>query len=63
MLTVKGIAFQEATSEISNVEAIQFDFETIKVATNEFSDKNKLGQGGFGAVYRVQISRTFEIDR
>uniref|UniRef100_A0A0A0KHX1 Gnk2-homologous domain-containing protein n=1 Tax=Cucumis sativus TaxID=3659 RepID=A0A0A0KHX1_CUCSA len=62
-IQIKGIAFQEATSEISNVEAIQFDFETIKVATNEFSDKNKLGQGGFGAVYRVQISRTFEIDR
>ena len=29
------------------------DFEIIKVATNNFSDDNKLGQGGFGAIYKV----------
>lgn len=35
------------------METIQFDFETIKIATNDFSSENKLGQGGFGAVYKV----------
>ncbi|XP_022142137.1 cysteine-rich receptor-like protein kinase 29 isoform X2 [Momordica charantia] len=49
---IKGVAFQEATDEISRVETIQFDFHTIKVATDEFSDENKLGQGGFGVVYK-----------
>ncbi|GMP67023.1 hypothetical protein CsSME_00027151 [Camellia sinensis var. sinensis] len=29
-----------------------FDLESILVATNTFSDANKLGQGGFGPVYK-----------
>ncbi|KAL6197985.1 hypothetical protein ACLB2K_027777 [Fragaria x ananassa] len=28
------------------------DVETIKIATDDFSDSNKLGQGGFGTVYK-----------
>ena len=32
---------------------IQFDFGSIKDATNDFASENKLGQGGFGAVYKV----------
>lgn len=34
-------------------QLLQFDFATIKFATNDFSDANKLGQGGFGIVYKV----------
>lgn len=30
-----------------------FDLETILVATDNFSNANKLGQGGFGPVYKV----------
>ena len=30
-----------------------FDFQTIVAATNNFSLINKLGEGGFGPVYRV----------
>jgi hypothetical protein len=29
------------------------DLSTIARATNDFSPHNKLGQGGFGPVYRV----------
>ncbi|KAK0579392.1 hypothetical protein LWI29_025703 [Acer saccharum] len=37
-------------------ESLQFDFSTIKAATNDFPDNNKLGQGGFGAVYKGRLS-------
>lgn len=30
-----------------------FDFESILAATDNFSDENKLGKGGFGPVYKV----------
>ena len=47
-----------AASEISadlGVESLQFDFVTIGAATNKFSDDNKIGEGGFGKVYKVYI--------
>ncbi|KAB1202744.1 Cysteine-rich receptor-like protein kinase 10, partial [Morella rubra] len=33
-----------------------FDFGTIRVATDNFSEANKLGQGGFGAVYKGKLT-------
>ncbi|KAE8686675.1 Cysteine-rich receptor-like protein kinase 25 [Hibiscus syriacus] len=38
--------------DISTIESLQYDFSTIEVATNNFSDNNKLGEGGFGEVYK-----------
>ncbi|XP_074561716.1 receptor-like serine/threonine-protein kinase SD1-7 [Curcuma longa] len=32
-----------------------YDLSTIKAATNDFSDENKLGEGGFGVVYKGQL--------
>jgi len=32
-----------------------FDLSSIAAATDHFSDSNKLGQGGFGSVYKVVI--------
>ncbi|KAM5588570.1 cysteine-rich receptor-like protein kinase 29 [Rosa sericea] len=40
------------TDEIRTADSLQFDFDTIRVATNNFSEANKLGQGGFGSVYK-----------
>ena len=41
--------------QIGSAESLQFDFETIKIATDDFSDANKLVQGGFGVVYKVNL--------
>ncbi|PRQ31255.1 putative protein kinase RLK-Pelle-DLSV family [Rosa chinensis] len=43
------------SEEISLVESLQYNFEDIKSATDDFSDENKLGQGGFGAVYKGKL--------
>lgn len=33
-----------------------FDMATLSAATDNFSVDNKLGEGGFGTVYRVSLS-------
>ncbi|XP_048447169.1 cysteine-rich receptor-like protein kinase 29 isoform X3 [Pyrus x bretschneideri] len=43
------------SDDIGVVESLQYDFETIRSATDDFSDANKLGQGGFGAVYKGRL--------
>ena len=34
-----------------------FDFDDILDATDNFSEENKLGEGGFGPVYKVLCSK------
>lgn len=41
--------------EITTIENLQFAFSTIEAATNNFSPDNKIGAGGFGDVFMVQI--------
>lgn len=38
-----------------------FSYSSIKVATNDFSSENKLGQGGFGSVFKVSIFLNFRM--
>ncbi|TKY71218.1 Cysteine-rich receptor protein kinase 10 [Spatholobus suberectus] len=38
--------------DITTLESLQFDFGTIEAATSKFSAGNKLGEGGFGEVYK-----------
>ncbi|KAL2343927.1 hypothetical protein Fmac_005212 [Flemingia macrophylla] len=38
-----------------------FDLNSIAAATDNFSDANKLGQGGFGSVYKGLLSNGMEI--
>ena len=48
--------FQEEDEK--GIDVPFYDLESIRVATNNFSDEHKLGQGGYGPVYKV-ISATF----
>lgn len=38
-----------------NNELCLFSFESLVAATNIFSTENKLGEGGFGPVYKVNL--------
>jgi hypothetical protein len=40
-----------------DIDVPLFDLESILAATDNFSDANKLGEGGYGPVYKV-ISTT-----
>ncbi|CAH8306503.1 unnamed protein product [Eruca vesicaria subsp. sativa] len=42
-------------------ESIQFDLSTIEAATNNFSERNKLGEGGFGEVYKGMLMDGTEV--
>ena len=43
-------------------ETYYFILTTILAATNNFSDSNKLGEGGFGPVYKVKETYVFHIE-
>lgn len=40
----------------TGTELTYFSFSSVVAATDNFSDENKLGQGGFGHVYKVKSS-------
>ncbi|KAK9090858.1 hypothetical protein Sjap_024035 [Stephania japonica] len=42
---------------IAPEESLQFALDTIRKATNDFADANKLGRDGFGVVYKVKIKK------
>ncbi|KAJ1379737.1 Wall-associated receptor kinase, galacturonan-binding domain [Sesbania bispinosa] len=54
---VKDLIDLEGLEEKDNegIEVPYFDFESILVATDYFSDANKLGKGGYGPVYKGRL--------
>ncbi|KAL8139088.1 hypothetical protein V2J09_005089 [Rumex salicifolius] len=50
--------------DISNIESLQFNFSIIRAATGNFSEANKVGEGGFDAVYKcysAEVSNKAEL--
>ncbi|PKI67026.1 hypothetical protein CRG98_012564 [Punica granatum] len=51
------IAFLASTEDwLSGNDSSLFKLSEIRAATNDFSDTNKLGQGGFGKVYKGKLN-------
>ncbi|XP_043704130.1 G-type lectin S-receptor-like serine/threonine-protein kinase At1g11330 [Telopea speciosissima] len=48
-------------NQINVSELPLIDFDAIKIATDNFSDTNKIGQGGFGTVYKGTLPDGKEI--
>ncbi|KAK3188240.1 hypothetical protein Dsin_027801 [Dipteronia sinensis] len=46
------VPFVKGEKEMTNTESLQFNIGTIRTATENFSEAKKLGQGGFGPVYK-----------
>ena len=46
---------REDDQEMRSSESLLYDLSTLRAATDNFSEENKLGQGGFGHVYKVTV--------
>ncbi|KAJ1276200.1 hypothetical protein BS78_05G196100 [Paspalum vaginatum] len=51
----KSLSFASHMEDIESIESLLIDLPTLKIATNNFSENNKLGEGGFGAVYKGSL--------
>nr|GMC83755.1 putative receptor-like protein kinase At4g00960 [Ipomoea batatas] len=58
---VKSLEETSSTVEISTVESLKYDLITIQNATDNFSEANKLGEGGFGPVYKGKLENGLEV--
>ncbi|KAI9124265.1 hypothetical protein K1719_005565 [Acacia pycnantha] len=47
--------------DLSEIESLKFELAAIEAATKNFSDENKIGQGGYGAVYKGILPNGQEI--
>ncbi|XP_060188082.1 cysteine-rich receptor-like protein kinase 10 isoform X2 [Lycium barbarum] len=52
---------EEITDDISTAESLQYHLNTIRVATTNFSADNRIGEGGFGVVYKGKLPDGQEI--
>ncbi|GKA16246.1 cysteine-rich receptor-like protein kinase 10 [Tanacetum coccineum] len=53
--------FRLIEMEMSTVESLKFDLSNIETATKNFFDDNKIGEGGFGPVYKGVLANGTEI--
>ncbi|KAK4271411.1 hypothetical protein QN277_020111 [Acacia crassicarpa] len=53
--------YSSERNKMDDLELPLYDFNTLRMATNNFSESNKLGQGGFGTVYRGRLVEGQEI--
>ncbi|CAN7081519.1 unnamed protein product [Brassica oleracea var. botrytis] len=51
----------ESDTDISTTNSLQYEFEAIEAATNKFSVSNKLGEGGYGEVYKGKLPNGTEV--
>jgi hypothetical protein len=52
----KKFSGQDNVNQLKLQELPLFNFQELASATNNFHQSNKLGQGGFGPVYRVMVA-------
>ncbi|KAH0649651.1 hypothetical protein KY290_030546 [Solanum tuberosum] len=59
--TVRSEGIEELNERVIGRNLKVFSFDQIKEATNNFSIKNKIGEGGYGLVYKGRLSDEQEI--
>ncbi|XP_021719626.1 cysteine-rich receptor-like protein kinase 10 isoform X1 [Chenopodium quinoa] len=52
---------QIENEDFTTADSLQYDLSSLQCATANFTDENKLGEGGFGGVYKGTLSNGQEI--
>lgn len=52
-LTLIDANYSTEAEDIENLDSMLIDISILRSATGDFAESNKLGEGGFGAVYKV----------
>ncbi|VVB11966.1 unnamed protein product [Arabis nemorensis] len=47
--------------DMTTIESLQLDYKIVQAATNDYSENNKIGRGGFGEVYKGTFSNGTEV--
>ncbi|KAK3431841.1 hypothetical protein EUGRSUZ_E03757 [Eucalyptus grandis] len=58
---LRDTAWKDQMKEDDTSNLVVYDFDSIRLATDNFNVKNKLGQGGFGPVYKGKLNDGKEI--
>ncbi|TKW24938.1 hypothetical protein SEVIR_3G083300v4 [Setaria viridis] len=56
-----GKSYSTNPEDIQSIDPLLLDLSTLQAATDNFAESNKLGEGGFGAVYKGILSDGQEI--
>ncbi|XP_006657793.1 cysteine-rich receptor-like protein kinase 6 [Oryza brachyantha] len=56
-----SIPYQTDPEDIEDIDSLILSLSTLQEATNDFDESNKLGEGGFGAVYKGLLPGDREI--
>ncbi|CAN7081505.1 unnamed protein product [Brassica oleracea var. botrytis] len=59
--TYETATADDGGDDITTAGSFQFDFKAVEAATNNFSQRNKLGQGGFGEVYKGTFPNRLQV--
>jgi len=57
----RSLSFTSHMEDIECIESLVIDLPTLRLATNNFAEDKKLGEGGFGAVYKGSLPNGQEI--
>ncbi|CAF2130854.1 cysteine-rich receptor-like protein kinase 5 [Brassica napus] len=59
--TYETATADDGGDDITTAGSFQFDFKAVEAATDNFSERNKLGQGGFGEVYKGTFPNRLQV--
>ncbi|EAZ40165.1 hypothetical protein OsJ_24611 [Oryza sativa Japonica Group] len=58
---VNGVPTESSTDDMQSIGSLILDLSTLRVATDDFSEHKRLGEGGFGVVYKGDLPKGQEI--